>query len=223
MNQEQPIGSDQQGLVSARRRSAARWELKSRVALTLITQIAQVCQELRAIVPKCSIKTTQLTTPSQISTSHKSRGPQLDKGGKDGKGCTRSTDNKKHVRCEDLHNSLDTQTRHEILSPPSLPPPASPSPTSSHSSSEASSSGSSTSFDARPSCSTGGNVGETMELSSFQKETKESESEEQDSRGGGLPCPNETSEWRSLNKAGIGDCQKSPKMGHWQHAEELEL
>ena len=34
MNQEQPIGSDQQGLVSARRRSAARWELKSRVALT---------------------------------------------------------------------------------------------------------------------------------------------------------------------------------------------
>ena len=36
MNQEQPIGSDQQGLVSARRRSAARWELKSRVALTWI-------------------------------------------------------------------------------------------------------------------------------------------------------------------------------------------
>ena len=35
MNTEQPIGSDQQGLVSARRRSAARWELKSRVALTL--------------------------------------------------------------------------------------------------------------------------------------------------------------------------------------------
>ena len=35
MNQEQPIGSDQQGLVSARRRSEARWELKSRVALTL--------------------------------------------------------------------------------------------------------------------------------------------------------------------------------------------
>ena len=34
MNQEQPIGSDQQGLVSARRRSEARWEPKSRVALT---------------------------------------------------------------------------------------------------------------------------------------------------------------------------------------------
>ena len=44
-----------------------------------------------------------------------------------------------------------------------------------------------------------------------------------DLRGGGLPCPDETSEWRSLNKAGIGDCLKSPKMGHWQHAEELEL
>ena len=36
MNQEQPIGSDQQGLVSARRRSEARWELKSRVALTML-------------------------------------------------------------------------------------------------------------------------------------------------------------------------------------------
>ena len=68
----------------------------------------------------------------------------------------------------------------------------------------------------------GGNAGETMVLSSSQKETKES-LEEQDSRGGGLTCPDETSEWRSLNKAGIGDCQKSPKMGHWQHAEELEL
>ena len=61
-----------------------------------------------------------------------------------------------------------------------------------------------------------------MELSSSQKETKES-LEEQDSRGGGLTCPDETSEWRSLNRAGIGDCQKSPKMGHWQHNEELEL
>ena len=69
---------------------------------------------------------------------------------------------------------------------------------------------------------TDGNVGETMALSSFQKETKES-LEEQDSRGGGLTCPDETSEWRSLNKAGIGDCLKSPKMGHWQHAEGVEL
>ena len=40
MNQEQPIGSDQQGLVSARRRSSARWELKSRVALTIIACIS---------------------------------------------------------------------------------------------------------------------------------------------------------------------------------------
>ena len=59
-------------------------------------------------------------------------------------------------------------------------------------------------------------------LSLSQKETKES-LEDWDSRGGGLTCPDETSEWRSLNKVGIGDCQKSPKMGHWQHDEELEL
>ena len=68
----------------------------------------------------------------------------------------------------------------------------------------------------------GDNIGETMALSSSQKETKESP-EEQDSRGGGLTCPDETSEWRSLNRAGIGHCLKSPKMGHWQHTEELEL
>ena len=66
------------------------------------------------------------------------------------------------------------------------------------------------------------NIGETMALSSSQKETKES-LEEQDLRGGGLTCPDETSEWRSLNKAGIGDCLKSPKMGHWQHTEGVEL
>ena len=188
----------------------------------LITQIVQVCQELRAIVPKRSIRATQPTTPSQLSTDCKNREPQSDRCGKDGKGYIRSTDNKKHVRCEDPHNSLDTQTRHETLSPPSLPPPTSPSPTSSHSSSEAFSSEPSASSDGLPSCWTGGNAGETMALSSFQKETKESP-EEQDSRGGGLPCPDETSEWRSLNKAGIGDCRKSPKMGHWQHDEGLEL
>ena len=67
-----------------------------------------------------------------------------------------------------------------------------------------------------------GNVGEAMELSCSQKETKDSEVD-LDSRGGGLPCPDETSEWRSRNKAGIGDCLKSPKMGHWQHDEGLEL
>ena len=48
-------------------------------------------------------------------------------------------------------------------------------------------------------------IGETMVLSLSQKETKES-LEEQDLRGGGLTCPDETSEWRSRNKAGIGDC-----------------
>ena len=65
-------------------------------------------------------------------------------------------------------------------------------------------------------------IGETMVLRSSQKEAKES-LEDWDSRGGGLPCPDETSEWRSLNRVGIGDCRKSPKMGHWQHTEELEL
>ena len=61
-----------------------------------------------------------------------------------------------------------------------------------------------------------------MELSSSQKETKET-FEEQDSRGGGLPCPDETSVWRFLKEPGIGDCRKSPKMGHWQQDEGLEL
>ena len=157
-----------------------------------------------------------------LSTGHKNKEPPQDKCERDGKGCTHSTGNKKHACCEDLHNSVDTQTHHETLSPPSPPPPTSPSPTSSHSSSEASSSEPSASFDEPSSCLTGGNVGETMALSSSQKETKES-LEEQDSRGGGLPCPDETSEWRSLNKAGIGDCLKSPRMGHWQHAEGVGL
>ena len=188
----------------------------------LITQIAQVCQELRAIVSDRSIKTTQLTTPRRLSTGHKSREPQSDKHGKGGRDYTRSTDNRKHVRCGDPHNSLDTQTRHEVPSPPSLPPPLLPSPTSSHSSSEASSSESSASSDGPPSCLTGGNVGETIELSWSQKETKDS-GVDRDLRGGGLPCPDETSEWRSLNRAGIGDCRKSPRMGHWQHDEGLEL
>ena len=174
------------------------------------------------MISKRSIPNTQLTTQSRLSTNRRNKGPQSDRCGKDGKGCTRSTDSKRHVRCEGLHNSLDTQTRHEILSPPSLPPPTSPSLTSSHSSSEASASEPSTSCDEPPSCLMGGNVGETMALSWSQKETKDS-GVDRDSRGGGPPCPDETSEWRSLNKAGIGDCRKSPKMGHWQHAEELEL
>ena len=189
----------------------------------LITQIAQVCQELRAIVKRSYIKTIQVTTPSQLNDLRKNTEPPSSKGGKDERGCTHSTGNKKHARCEDLHNSPDTRTRHETLSPPLLPPPTSPSLTSSHSFSEASASEPSTSFVGSPSCSMGSNVGETMELSSSQNETKESESEEQDSRGGGSPCPDETSEWRSLNRAGIGDCRKSPRMGHWQHDEGLGL
>ena len=39
-----------------------------------------------------------------------------------------------------------------------------------------------------------------------QQEKKEEESVETDSRGGGSPCPDETSEWRPQNKAGIGGC-----------------
>ena len=185
----------------------------------LLTQISNVCQEIRDMRMYSSTKKNH----SLLGTSHTNKEPPPDKYEKDERGYTHSMGNKKHVHCGDPHNSPDNRTRHETLSPPSLPPPTSPSPTSSHASSEASSSESSASCDGLPSCSRGGNVGETMELSSFQNETKELESEEQDSRGGGLPCPSETSEWRSLNKAGIGDCRKSPKMGHWQHAEELEL
>ena len=193
---------------------------ESKVSQTrkLLTQIKQVCKEI------CDIKMYSSTTRNHSlpSTDCKNRGNLPDRCGKDGRGYIHSTDNKKHVRCEDPHNSLDTQTCHEILSPPSLPPPTSPSLTSFHSSSEASASEPSASSDGPPSCLTGDNVGETMALSSSQKETKDS-LVDWDSRGGGLPCPDETSEWRSLNKAGIGDCLKSPKMGHWQHAEELEL
>ena len=47
-----------------------------------------------------------------------------------------------------------------------------------------------------------GTFASTMVLSSSQKETKES-LEEQDSREGGLTCPDKTSEWRSLNKGGL--------------------
>ena len=184
----------------------------------LLTQISLVCQEICDIKGTHSIKKSH----SPLGTNHKNKAPLPDKCGKGGKGYTRSTDNKKHVRCEDLHNSLDTQTRHEILSPPSPPPPTSPSPTSSHSSSEVSTFEPSASSDGPPSCLTGGIVGETMELSSAQNETKDS-LVDWDSRGGGLPCPDETSEWRSLNRAGIGDCLKSPRMGHWQHDKGLEL
>ena len=184
----------------------------------LINRITQVCQEIHDIKRICSIKTSH----SPLSTDRKNKERPPDKYGRDGTGCTHSRGNKKHAHCEDLSNSLNTQRRHETSSPPLPLPPSPLSLTSVHSSSEVSSSESSTSSDEPPSYLTGGNVGKTMALSSSQKETKES-LEEQDSRGGGLTCPDETSEWRSLNKAGIGDCLKSPKMGHWQHAEGVEL
>ena len=136
---------------------------------------------------------------------HKNMEHLLNKYERDEMDYTRSTDNKRHVGYEDLQNSLHNQIHHASLIPLSPLPPSPPSLTSSHSSSEVFSSESLTSFDELPSCSMVNTVGETMELSSSQKETKES-LEEQDSRGGGLTCPDETSEWRSLNKAGIGDC-----------------
>ena len=183
----------------------------------LLTQIQQVCQEIRDM-NIIRIKRNH----NLLNTCHRSKEPLPNRYGKDERDYIRSTGNKKHARCEDLCNSPHNQTRHALPVPPLPLPPSSPSPTSSHSSSEASSSAPSTSCDGPPSCLMDGTVDETMVLSSSQKETKESP-EEQDSRGGGLTCPDETSEWRSWNKAGIGDCVKSPKMGHWQHVEGLEL
>ena len=189
----------------------------------LITQIAQVCQELCDMVKNRSIKTTRLTTQSQPSNDHKGKEPRADTYGKGERDCTRLKDSRTCDHCEGQHNSPNSPARHAGPSPRALPPSRLPSATSSHASSEASSSSTSTPS-SLPSCGpTGDTSGSTMALSSFQNETKESESEEQDSRGGGSPCPDETSEWRSLNKAGIGDCLKSPRMGHWQHAEGLEL
>ena len=171
----------------------------------LITQIAQVCQELRAIVKGHSIGNTRITTQSQPSNDRKDREPQSGTYEKDERGCTRLRDNKTYDHYEGQHNNPDNPTRHVGSSPHALPPSILPSPTSSHASSEASSSSPSGPSSLPSFGSTDDTSGSTMALSSFQKEMKESESEEQDSRGGGLTCPDETSEWRSLNKAGIGD------------------
>ena len=189
----------------------------------LITQIAQVCQELRAIANNRSIKATRLTTQSQLGNDRKGTGPQSDTCAKGERDYTRSGDSKTCDHYEGQHNSPNNPARHDEPSPPVLLPSGLPSATSSHASSEASSSSTSTPSSLPPCGSTGDTSGSIMALSSFQNETKELESEEQDSRGGGLPCPDETSEWRSLNKVGIGDCLKSPKMGHWQHAEGVEF
>ena len=118
----------------------------------LLTQINEVCQAIRDIKVYSSTKKNH----SPLDIDHKNREPLPDKYEKGGKGCTRSTGNRKHARCEDLHNSPNTQTRHEAPFPPSTLPPSSPSPTSSHSSSEAFTSELSTSSDGPPSCSTGG-------------------------------------------------------------------
>ena len=136
----------------------------------LITCITQVCQEIRDIKRTRSIKTSH----NPLGTGHKNTEHPPDKYGKDGTGCTHSKGNKKHAHCEDLCNNPNTRRRHETSSPPLLLPPSPPSPTSSHSSSEASSSEPSTSSDGPPSCSTGGNVDETMALSSSQNEIKDS-------------------------------------------------
>ena len=138
------------------------------------------------------------------------------------RGCTCSEDNKRHVHYVGPQNSPNTQTCHETIAPPWPLPPEPPSLTSSHASSESCKVATSASSDVPLSCWMDGTFASTMALRSSQKETKES-LEEQDLRGGGLPCPDETSEWRSLNKAGMGDCLKSPKMGHWQEEVGSEL
>ena len=147
----------------------------------LLTQIAQVCQEI------CDMKSYSASkkSPDQLDTCHKNRGHLPNKYEKGEGDCTCSTDNKKHVRCGDLQSNLHNQRRHASPVPLVPLPPSSPSLTSSHSSSEASASESSASSDEPSSCLTGDTFGEMMELSSSQKETKES-LEEQDLRGGGL-------------------------------------
>ena len=70
----------------------------------LLTQISNICQEIHDMQIYSSIKKSH----SLLSTGHKNKGPPQDKCGKGGRGCTRLTDNKKHARCEDLHNSPDT-------------------------------------------------------------------------------------------------------------------
>ena len=154
----------------------------------LITQIAQVCQELRAIVNNRSIKTTRLTTPSQPSNDHKGKEPQSGTYEKDEGGCTRLRGNKTCDHYEGQRSNPNNPARHAEPSPRALPPSILPSATSSHASSEVSSSSTSAPF-SLPFCGpTDDTSGSTMELSSFQNETKELESEEQDSRGGGSPC-----------------------------------
>ena len=155
-------------------------------ACNLITQINRVCREIRDM----KFIATKIHDP--LSSYRRSNGHLRDIDERDGRGCTHLVDNKKHVHYKDLCNNPHSPAHRETPSPPLILPPSSPSPTSSHASSGVSSSESSTSFDEPPSCWMDDTVGEMMVLSSSQKETKES-LEEQDSRGGGLTCPDRKS------------------------------
>ena len=199
------------GLQNLKRRRGRDFSASDRILSQthkLITQINRVCQEIhdiKLLVPKM--------THSPLSSYHTNKELLPNTCEKDGKDCTCLTDNKKHVHYEDLQNSPSIQTCHETSSLPELPPPEQHELTSSHASSEASSSEPSASCSEPPSCWTGDTSASMMVLSSSQKESKES-LEEQDLRGGGLPGPIKTKEWRSWKEVGIGDCLKSPTMAH---------
>ena len=105
----------------------------------LITQIAQVCQELRDMSRKCSIKTTWLTTHGQPSEDHRNKEPQSDICEKGGRGCTRLKDNKTCDHCEGQRNSPNNPACHAESSPHAPLPSTPASATSSHASSEANS------------------------------------------------------------------------------------
>ena len=162
-------------------------------------------------------KATSVTlSPPSIYHTNKEPLPNTYEKGERGCICSEGSMSGNHY--EDQRNNPSSPARHAEPSPR----PESPEPTSSHSSSEAFSVATSTSCVKPPCDLRDGTFVSMMELSSSQKETKET-FEEQDSRGGGLPCPDETSVWRFLKEPGIGDCRKSPKMGHWQQDEGLEL
>ena len=74
----------------------------------LLTQITRVCKGICDIKGIYSSKKNR----SPLGTGRTSKEHLPDKYEKGETDYTRSTDNKKHVRCEDLHNSLRNQTRH---------------------------------------------------------------------------------------------------------------
>ena len=149
----------------------------------LITQRAQVCQELRAIVKDRSIRAARLITPNRPSNGHKGKEPRSSTYEKDDEGCTRLGDSKTCDHCEGQHNSPNNPARHAGPSPRALPPSTLPSATSSHASSEASSS-STSEPSSLPSCGpTGDTSASTMELSSFQNWRQRSRSPRNRTRG----------------------------------------